>query len=199
MAIEPIPKIYQKLKENRVCQTINGCIANQPGKAKFIEVEGGPNMLSTLAVNNVGLTARRIRKNAKRHNANVKEIEVECYDIKSVAEKSGIKSVDFLSLDTEGGELEILKSINFQKLPITLISVENNFYTPDIRIYLESQGFIYLGTFKVDEIYININPKLEFNFLFFDARKVLNLNFLKMNKRIHLMQLLGYSSIIFCI
>lgn len=159
VAIEPIPKIYQKLKENRVCQTINGCIANQPGKAKFIEVEGGPNMLSTLAVNNVGLTARRIRKNAKRHNANVKEIEVECYDIKSVAEKSGIKSVDFLSLDTEGGELEILKSINFQKLPITLISVENNFYTPDIRIYLESQGFIYLGTFKVDEIYININPK----------------------------------------
>ena len=53
-------------------------------------------MMSTLAVNNVGLTARRIRKNAKRHKANVKEIEVECYDYKkSVAEKSGIKSVDF--------------------------------------------------------------------------------------------------------
>ncbi len=111
-------------------------------------------MLSTLAVHNTGLTARRLRNSAKRHNAVLNEIEVDCFNLHDLAARHGISEIDFLSVDTEGGELDILKSIDFRALPVRAVSVENNYYSPAIRQYMEGQGFTYIGTFKVDEIYL---------------------------------------------
>jgi FkbM family methyltransferase len=155
VAVEPIPGVFDKLKTNRNCHLVNGCVAPQAGKARFVEVVGDEiSMLSTLEENNAGLTARRLRKNKKRHQTEIREIEVECFTFKSLTEKFGIKEIDFLSVDTEGGELEILKSIDFDETPVSVISVENNYYTNSIRDYLEKNGYIYIGTFKVDEIYM---------------------------------------------
>ncbi len=154
VAIEPMPTIFEKLKANRSCDVVQGCITLKAGKAKFVELVGGPNMLSTLAEHDQGLTARRLVKNSKRHNIERKEIEVDCFTFASVTEKYNIKNIDFLSVDTEGGELNILKSINFDKTPVKVISVENNYYDNEIKNYLEGQGFIAIGTFKVDEIYL---------------------------------------------
>lgn len=160
IAVEPIPGIYSKLKSNRSCITINSCITTTPGKAKFLELDGNTNMLSTLAVNNNGLVARRLRKNASRHNTEIREIEVECLTFPMMIEKFGIDNIDFLSLDIEGGELDILKSIDFETTPVKIISVENNYFRDDIRDYLEGKGFIYVGTFKVDEIYLYCGDNL---------------------------------------
>lgn len=168
LAIEPMPAMFQKLKNNRTCQMLNACITKEKGRAKFIELTGGPNMLSTLESNATGLTKRRIRKNLQRHKTTSSIIEVDCLPFEEAMNIAGITQIDFLSVDTEGGELDILKSVDFRKHPTKVISVENNYYTDDIREYLESQGFSYAGTFKVDEIYfaqalINIpdatNPK----------------------------------------
>ncbi len=154
IAIEPIPSIFEKLKDNRGCHVVCGCVTPKSGQAKFLEVFGAPNMLSTLAVHNIGLTARRLRNNAKRHHATIREIDVTCYTLQSLTKQFNIQQIDFLSLDTEGGELDILKSIDFETLPVKVISVENNFYTNAVRHYLEAKGFLYIGTFKVDEIYL---------------------------------------------
>jgi len=154
LAIEPIPSKYKELKENRGCQTINGCITAKPGKAKFLEVVGDANMLSTLAVNNIGLTERRLKKRTQRNGCTIKEIEVECFNPNELFEDKGITHIDFLSVDTEGGELDIIKSIDFSKTPVKVISVENNYFKKNIRKYLESKGFIHIGTFNVDEIYL---------------------------------------------
>lgn len=153
VAVEPVPYIFEKLKANRKCHVVQGCVSHQPGKAKFLQLIGDANMYSTLKSHNTGLTARRIRKRQKRQNSQLEEIQVECYTISGLMEKFNFKTVDFLSLDTEGGELEILKSIDFVSTPISVISVENNWRTPHIRNYLEGCGFIHLGTFDVDEIY----------------------------------------------
>lgn len=155
VAVEPIPSVFETLKANRSCALVNGCVTTKSGTGKFFEVVGGPNMLSTLAIHNIGLTARRLRKNAVRQNAKIREIDVPCFTFEELSEKHGVRNIDFLSVDTEGGELEILKSIDFNRFPTKVISVENNYYTPEIRAYLEAQGFFYLGTFKVDEIYLH--------------------------------------------
>ena len=154
IAVEPIPSVYEKLRSNRKCHMVHGCVTPKAGKAKFLEMVGGPNMLSTLAMNNVGLTARRLRKNAERHKAIINEIDVDCYTLQSLVNRFEIKRIDFLSVDTEGGELEILQSIDFDAIPVGVISVENNYYIGSIRRFLESEGFLYVGTFKIDEIYV---------------------------------------------
>ncbi|MGB0907995.1 MAG: FkbM family methyltransferase [Maricaulaceae bacterium] len=154
VAVEPLPAIFSSLEHHRNCHLVNGCVTPVAGTAKFLEMEGQNNMLSTLEQNNRGLTARRLRNNAKRHKTGVKEIDVACFTFSSLVDKFDIKAIDFLSVDTEGGELEILKSINFNATPVSIISVENNYYKADIRTFLEAQGFAYYGTFKIDEIYI---------------------------------------------
>ena len=160
VAVEPIPSVYEKLKSNRNCTLVKGCITPKTGTTNLVELVGAPNMLSTLEENYSGLTARRIRKNKKRHNSETRKIEVKCYSFCDVTTEYGISEIDFLSIDTEGGELEILKSINFKTTPTKVISVENNFYTNAIRTYLEQQGFIYIGTFKIDEIYLFAGNRL---------------------------------------
>jgi len=155
LAIEPLPSIYLKLQSNRKCQTLNACISDTRGKVKFVELVGGPNMLSTLESNVTGLTKRRIIKNLKRRGAVSKTIEVDSLPFEDAMQMHGINNIDFLSVDTEGGELNILKSIDFKKHPTKVISVENNYYTDDIKDYLEPLGFSYIGTFKVDEIYLH--------------------------------------------
>ena len=154
VAVEPASHIFEKLKANRKCHVVQGCVSHQSGTATFLELVGNANMYSTLKAHNTGLTARRIRKRQKRQNSTIKEIEVKCYTFSDLVEKYGFEKVDFLSLDTEGGELEILKSIDFDSTPVSVISVENNWRTFDIKNYLESCGFIHIGTFDVDEIYL---------------------------------------------
>ena len=154
VAIEPVPSIFEELKRNRKCHVLNGCLTPQPGKAKFLEVVGSPNMLSTLAIHNVGLTARRLRKNAQRHDATIVEIDVECFTLDSIVRRFSLAQIDFLSVDTEGGELEILQSVNWDATPVQVVSVENNYYSNAIGDYMEANGFLYVGTFKIDEIYV---------------------------------------------
>jgi len=154
VAVEPVTYVFENLKTNRECHVVHGCVAPQSGKAKFLELVGNANMYSTLKTHNTGLTARRIRKRIKRQNSELRETEVDCYTFSDLTNKFGFEKVDFLSLDTEGGELEILKSIDFNSTPVSVISVENNWHTFDIRNYLERCGFLYLGTFDVDEIYL---------------------------------------------
>ena len=161
VAIEPIPSVFEKLCANRSCDLVQGCITPVAGTQSFLEMTGCPNMLSTLSANRKGLIARRMKNNAQRHKSNIKEINVQCYTFNQIAERSQRTVIDFLSLDTEGGELDILKSINYSNYHIKTISVENNYFDRSVRKFLESKGFIYVGNFKVDEIYIHGGRQLQ--------------------------------------
>lgn len=67
--------------------------------------------------------------------------------------------IDYLSLDTEGSELEILKSVNFNKYKFGIIDVEHNFVEPrrsEIRNLLESNGYKFNKENNFDDNYILI-------------------------------------------
>jgi ABC-type cobalamin transport system ATPase subunit len=64
--------------------------------------------------------------------------------------------IDYLSLDTEGSELEILKSVNLQKYIFGLIDVEHNYVEPrrtQIRELLCSNGYEYIKVNACDDCY----------------------------------------------
>jgi FkbM family methyltransferase len=57
------------------------------------------------------------------------------------------KTIDYLSIDTEGSELAILRAFNFEDYDVQIITVEHNFREPDRQaIYdlLTSRGYIRL-------------------------------------------------------
>ena len=155
LAIEPIPAAYEKLKANRNCRTLNACISDTEGTAEFLEVEGRAQMLSGLVTKYDKQHLRRINRSIKRLGGSVTKTEVECMRIGTALARFKIDRIDFLSLDTEGGELDILQDIDFNAIPVRAISVENNYFTFAIRDYLKNHGFQHMGTTGVDEIYLN--------------------------------------------
>jgi hypothetical protein len=55
------------------------------------------------------------------------------------------KVIDYLSIDTEGSEYQILKNFDFSRYDVKIITVEHNFCEPDrenIRVLLAAMGFI---------------------------------------------------------
>ena len=84
------------------------------------------------------------------------------YGLKSISLNSLIKkyrlgkNIDYISIDTEGSELEILKSVDFTKYTFGLIDVEHNFVEPrrtQIRQLLTSNNYQYIRENQWDDCY----------------------------------------------
>lgn len=60
---------------------------------------------------------------------------------KCIEENNFSTNIDFISIDTEGTELDILKSIDFKKIQVSIFVIENNFKTNDIEDYLSIYGY----------------------------------------------------------
>ena len=71
-------------------------------------------------------------------------------------EENNINNIDYLSIDTEGSELNVLKGIDFDKFNINIISVENNGYNDNVKNYLESCNYEFLCKVCGDEIYAKL-------------------------------------------
>ena len=66
------------------------------------------------------------------------------------------ENIDFLSLDVEGAELEVLQGINFEKYKIDCILVEHNNEHPkrsNIRNLLLSNNYYKAQNLKIDDFY----------------------------------------------
>ena len=153
ISVEPLSCAYDKLAKNRNCVTVNACITEYDGETSFYAISGVPEMLSGIFDKYDERHKRRVRRNLKRHKATAEEITVPCYRLDTILKEHKITHVDYLSIDTEGGELDILKSIDLNAVPIEMISVENNYFTYDIEEYMANRGYCMLCIAGRDEFY----------------------------------------------
>jgi len=64
--------------------------------------------------------------------ANIKpEIAVNCFPLNTITAELGVSHVDYLSLDVEGPEIEILRTVDWTRLHIDVITVEYRIYGGD--------------------------------------------------------------------
>jgi hypothetical protein len=69
-------------------------------------------------------------------------------------DENGVRKVDYMSIDTEGGELKILKSIDLKSYDVRVISIENNYKDPAISDHLLGLGYRLVKIFAgFDELY----------------------------------------------
>src|SRR5262249_21734363 len=109
LAIEPNPEVYKRLSINRRCSVLQGCVAACSGKQKFRVLRGVAEMLSGLVDEYDPRHETRIRSAVTMQPDTQEEIEVDCFTLNELLDQHSIRSVDYLSIDTEGSELSILR------------------------------------------------------------------------------------------
>tara|TARA_X000000368_G_C23029296_1_gene711704 strand:- start:545 stop:1798 length:1254 start_codon:yes stop_codon:yes gene_type:complete len=147
ICIEPNPKFKEELEKNRSCHKVFVPVYSSSNKmVNFSIVDYGQFSGISNHLGNIGNS--KVEKKVKLRTKTLTQICDEC---------NAPKYIDYLSLDTEGTELEILKGFDFKKYTIGYISVEHN-YRPlrqHIRTFLESKGFIYARWNRFDDEYMH--------------------------------------------
>lgn len=115
--IEADPSNYAKLKrKHRKAFTMNACLNPYPypAKLKFNKASNMGRVVHDLSVQN-WLKQWKLQENM---------IEVQCFPLYSILLSLNQTTVDFFSLDVEGDELRVLKTIPFDKVNIKMVTVE---------------------------------------------------------------------------
>lgn len=59
----------------------------------------------------------------------------------SILEEVGVRKIDFLSIDTGGNELTVLKGFNIRKYDPSLILLEDSVFTLNVHHFMRSKGY----------------------------------------------------------
>jgi FkbM family methyltransferase len=153
VCIEPHPKAFSELLQNRPnAINLNICISDQDGEVDFCVINGYAEMLSGIKKHYHLNHEKRINSEIKNHGGSKEIIKIISKPLNKVLFENNLKKVDYLSIDTEGSEMEIIKSIDFDLFDIRVISTENTSKS-DIKNFLKSKGFTFYGQICSDEIY----------------------------------------------
>ena len=152
ICVEPIPSQYEKLVNNRKAHCLNRAVFNTTDQdvefsiAHNNDLSGITNCLDKYNIYN------------QPKNEEGKElIKVKTITITDLLDLYKAPSfIHYLSLDTEGSELEILKCLDFDRYTFGRIDVEHNFMEPRrtlMRELLTSHGYVYMCENQQDDCY----------------------------------------------
>ncbi len=148
LMFEPQEEIFKYLKikyhDNKNITLFNKALSNKDKSAKFnFNKHNLTSSLSSLDPDNnyLKLKAKLFGTTSEGMIVDIKTIQTTT--LFSILQKENIESIDFLKIDTEGHELEVLQGMKEKISKVKCMLVE----------------------FHIDEIYINYNPELLHQFL----------------------------------
>ena len=150
LLVEPVETSLEKARSLRRCACVGCAIAETDGKAEFIEVESGFTQMSGMAHSYDPAMLERVRADA-RHREALRAVETR--SLASLLSEHAIMRADFISLDIEGGELEVLRGFPFDRFDVTVWAIENNTGNDSIRAIMTGNGYRLMELAGVDEIY----------------------------------------------
>lgn len=160
--IEPIPSIYKKLVLNRPsCINLNLAIDNKEGQADFFLNIGYTEMISGLSSAYDSRHGMRLAYENSLHGSKTEKIIVPTRRLDSIFEEYHIDKINYLSIDVEGAEENVIKSIDFDKVFIDVIGFENNYIDRSIPIvnYLITKNYLPSSYRGLDIIMIHKDSK----------------------------------------
>jgi len=156
ICVEPNPIEFAKLEKSGRKAHLEQCaVALKEDIVDFLAIDGYGRGLSGMVDTYDQRHVERIdselagRTDSKRHMFKVKT-----QPLKSIIDKYGYTYVDFCSIDVEGAELEVLQSIDFDKVFIRVIMLENNYGLEREHELLVSKGYRLWKKIQWDDIYV---------------------------------------------
>lgn len=157
LAIEPqeeLRKMWPDLRKTKCVGYVVG-----PEDKEVVFVEGAPEEHGLSGV-----------EKFNKCGANCKKILLRQKRLDGILEENNIDRIDYLSIDVEGYEMNVLKGIDFDKIDIKLIGIENNLGfrcvpligkylgnelgEQNIRSYLRQKGYEYIARIVCDDFFL---------------------------------------------
>ena len=153
LAFEPQPKYQEKWKAERTTPCLPFALGDEEKELTFNIMD--KDYLSSAE----GVNIEEIKELLESGEVKVLDkIKVQQRILKDILEERNIKDIDFVSLDVEGYELQVLKGIDFDKVTIKCFAIENEdnmemLYR--IRKYLIDRGYWLIARLAQDDIFVN--------------------------------------------
>jgi FkbM family methyltransferase len=158
LCIEPNPKYKNNIEKYRKLIRYFACGAESKKTEMTIFEVGEKNIMSSLS--SISPDQRLVNDHINIINKSYK-IEVQQSTLNNILENEvldtefeEIEEIDFISIDTEGTEIEVLKGIDFNKYKIKLLVVENNYNDSIIEDYLRKFGYVKQERYKINDFYL---------------------------------------------
>ena len=152
---EPIPSKFEQLVKNRPnSKCYPEAVYHTSGLSVTFDIAAW-SLLSGIS--------EHIDAHKQTVDKNKVSVQIQTISLMDVLERANAPSfIEYMSLDTEGTEYEILKPFDFNKYTFGLIDVEHNYIEPrrtEIKNLLLSKGYVYKGENKWDDMYIHSSIK----------------------------------------
>lgn len=145
--IEPTIQFHNMVYYRPNCHNFNVAVGLETGSME---------MRGTYAT--AGLVETMHPEFQKRHHPNSDVYQVQTLPFHDILKLANVSYIDFLSVDVEGGELVVLKTMDFN-IPVYVIVIELDGYNIEkdqaCRDILLSQGFTFKKSFANNEFWAN--------------------------------------------
>ncbi len=148
--VEPAPTQLRKAEAVRRCPCLGYGVAGRSGELQFMEVTHGFTQMSGFLDSYNADLLKQVRAD-KRHKEVVHSLETKT--LNDILAEQSLTSVDFLSLDVEGGEMDILSNFDFSAVDVDVWSIENNAQSSEIPELMRDNGFELIEFAGVDDIF----------------------------------------------
>jgi FkbM family methyltransferase len=154
LCIEPIPYYYEKLKINRK-QSLNYAISSKNCDEEIFNLVTMNNGNQS-SISGLNLDPLLIQSHQEMNlNPKIETIKVITRRLDWCIENYfNHDTIDFISIDTEGNELDVLKSFDVNKYNTKLLIIENNHNDVSIEKYLKLFGWVKDIRVEVNDFYI---------------------------------------------
>lgn len=156
LAFEPLPSMKPLWKQHRKAKFFSFGVSDKEKDVTFSvvkDVTGWEDMLSFV-------------KGTREQDLDfeTQDVTIQVKPLKDVFEREGITHIDYMSMDIEGHELNALKGIDFNKVRINVLTIENATSInsiqkiEEIRRLMHENDYILWGIIVgLDDIYVHKN------------------------------------------
>lgn len=138
LVVEPMPDFCDKIKSVRKCEVAEVAASDKNGEVEFY-VASGVETLSTIQNNDEHFA--RIKSLSDK---DIKKIKVNTARLDNILLERGLKDIDFLTIDVEGHEIEVLSGMSFDKISPRIVIIEDNSFGGDSQVKKSMESVSYI-------------------------------------------------------
>lgn len=150
LLVEAVPSLAEKAASVRRCPCVAAVLSGDGSPAEFLRIEAGYMQMSGRLDTYDNSLLDRVCAHPE-HRAD-REI-VATRRLADVLVEQGIDKINYLSMDVEGAEHDILRSFPFDQISVDVLSAENTSHHSDFYELMSQNGFKLVEFLGVDEIY----------------------------------------------